>query len=79
MPPVFVLAELALTALVLAAALRWSMPTLGAAALAGSGAILVPLLLTRWTTPPYYVLCGSDRRLRHRVLELEGQREGVLD
>jgi pyrimidine-nucleoside phosphorylase len=38
---------------------RWDIPTLGAAALAGAGIVLVPLLLARWTTQPYYVYVGA--------------------
>jgi len=57
--PIFFVLELLLTFAVLAIALRWSIPTLGAAALAASGAILVPLLLARWTTQPYYVYVGA--------------------
>ena len=57
--PIFFVLELLLTFAVLAIAVRWSIPTLGAAALAASGAILVPLLLARWTTQPYYVYVGA--------------------
>jgi glycosyl transferase family 87 len=39
--------------------LRWHIPTLGAAALAGAGIVMVPLLLARWTTQPYYVYVGA--------------------
>jgi hypothetical protein len=38
---------------------RWHIPTLGAAALAGAGIVMVPLLLARWTTQPYYVYVGA--------------------
>lgn len=38
---------------------RWRIPTLGAAALAGAGIVMVPLLLARWTTQPYYVYVGA--------------------
>ena len=57
--PVFFGLELVLTVAALAVAIRWRVPTLGAAALAASGAILVPLLLARWTTQPYYVYVGA--------------------
>jgi hypothetical protein len=57
--PVFAVAQLVLTAAVIVIALRWHIPTLGTAALAGSAAILVPLLLARWTTQPYYVYVGA--------------------
>ena len=39
--------------------MRWHIPTLGAAALAGAGIVMVPLLLARWTTQPYYVYVGA--------------------
>jgi uncharacterized membrane protein len=39
--------------------LRWDVPTLGGAALAGAGLIMVPLLLAKWTTQPYYVYVGA--------------------
>jgi len=39
--------------------LRWRIPTLGAAALAGAGIVMLPLLLARWTTQPYYVYVGA--------------------
>ncbi len=38
---------------------RWHIPTLGAAALAGAGMVMLPLLLARWTTQPYYVYVGA--------------------
>ena len=38
---------------------RWRVPTLGAAALAGAGMVMLPLLLARWTTQPYYVYVGA--------------------
>jgi hypothetical protein len=38
---------------------RWRVATLGAAALAGAGMVMVPLLLARWTTQPYYVYVGA--------------------
>jgi hypothetical protein len=38
---------------------RWRIPTLGAAALAGAGIVMVPLLLARWTTQPYYAYVGA--------------------
>jgi hypothetical protein len=57
--PIFFALELLLTGVVIAITLRWRVPTLGAAALAASGAIVVPLLLARWTTQPYYVYVGA--------------------
>jgi uncharacterized membrane protein len=38
---------------------RWRVPTVGAAALAGAGIVMLPLLLARWTTQPYYVYVGA--------------------
>jgi hypothetical protein len=38
---------------------RWRVPTLGAASLAGAGGVMLPLLLARWTTQPYYVYVGA--------------------
>jgi uncharacterized membrane protein len=38
---------------------RWPVSTLGAAALAGAGIVMVPLLFARWTTQPYYVYVGA--------------------
>ena len=38
---------------------RWRILSLGAAALAGAGMIVLPLLLARWTTQPYYVYVGA--------------------
>jgi hypothetical protein len=38
---------------------RWEVPSLGAAALAGAGIVMLPLLLARWTTQPYYVYVGA--------------------
>ena len=40
-------------------ALRWQIPSLGAAALAGAGILMLPLLLALWTTQPYYVYVGA--------------------
>jgi hypothetical protein len=38
---------------------RWRVSALGAAALAGAGIVMLPLLLARWTTQPYYVYVGA--------------------
>lgn len=40
-------------------AARSRIATLGAAALAGAGIVMLPLLLARWTTQPYYVYVGA--------------------
>jgi len=39
--------------------MRWQIPTLGAASLAGAGMVMLPLLLARWTTQPYYAYVGA--------------------
>lgn len=58
--PLFMAAELFGTAaLVWLVATRWSAPTLGAAVLVGAGIVLVPLLLAKWTTQPYYAYVGA--------------------
>ena len=55
----FVVISLAGTLGLVALVARWRVPTLGAAALAGAGIVMVPLLLARWTTQPYYVYVGA--------------------
>ncbi len=57
--PLFITVTLAGTIALLVMVARWRIPTLGAAALAGAGAVMVPLLLARWTTQPYYVYVGA--------------------
>lgn len=57
--PLFITAALAGTIALIVMVARWRIPTLGAAALAGAGAVMVPLLLARWTTQPYYVYVGA--------------------
>ncbi|MEK7863353.1 MAG: hypothetical protein AAB295_08835, partial [Chloroflexota bacterium] len=58
--PLFMAAEIVGTlGLVWLVAARWSAPTLGAAVLAGAGIVLVPLLLAKWTTQPYYAYIGG--------------------
>jgi hypothetical protein len=57
--PMFMALSLAGTLGLAVLALRWDIPTLGAAALAGAGILMVPLLLARWTTQPYYVYVGA--------------------
>jgi hypothetical protein len=57
--PMFMLISLAATLGLVVLAVRWDIPTLGAAALAGAGIVMVPLLLARWTTQPYYVYVGA--------------------
>lgn len=55
----FFAAELIVTLGALALALRARIPTIGIAALAGCGVILIALLLARWTTQPYYAYLGG--------------------
>ncbi|MGH2490947.1 MAG: glycosyltransferase 87 family protein [Candidatus Limnocylindria bacterium] len=57
--PMFIALSLAATLGLVALVVRWHVPTLGAAALAGAGIVMVPLLLARWTTQPYYVYVGA--------------------
>jgi len=57
--PMFIALSLAGTVGLVALVVRWRMPTLGAAALAGAGIVMLPLLLARWTTQPYYVYVGA--------------------
>jgi hypothetical protein len=57
--PAFIVASLAGTLGLVALVARWRVPSLGAAALAGAGIVMVPLLLARWTTQPYYVYVGA--------------------
>lgn len=57
--PMFLVVSLAATIGLVVLALRWDVPTLGAAALAAAGLVIVPLLLARWTTQPYYVYVGA--------------------
>ena len=57
--PMFIVISLAGTLGLVALAVRWHIPTLGAAALAGAGIVMVPLLFARWTTQPYYVYVGA--------------------
>src|SRR5688500_8067728 len=48
--PMFMALSLAGTLGLVLLSLRWRIPSLGAAALAGAGLVMVPLLLARWTT-----------------------------
>ena len=57
--PMFMIVSLAGTLGLVVLAVRWDIPTLGAAALAGAGIVMLPLLLARWTTQPYYVYVGA--------------------
>jgi hypothetical protein len=55
----FIAISLAGTLGLVVLAARWRVPTLGAAALAGAGIVMIPLLFARWTTQPYYVYVGA--------------------
>jgi len=57
--PMFMALSLAGTLGLVVLALRWHIPTLGAAVLAGAVIVMLPLLLARWTTQPYYVYVGA--------------------
>jgi hypothetical protein len=57
--PMFMVISLAGTLGLVVLAARWRVPTLGAAALAGAGIVMIPLLFARWTTQPYYVYVGA--------------------
>jgi hypothetical protein len=57
--PLFIVISLAGTLGLVVLAARWRIPSLGAAALAGAGIVMVPLLFARWTTQPYYVYVGA--------------------
>jgi hypothetical protein len=57
--PMFIVISLAGTLGLIVLVARWRVPTLGAAALAGAGIVMVPLLFARWTTQPYYVYVGA--------------------
>ncbi|MBM4420035.1 MAG: hypothetical protein FJ034_00305 [Chloroflexi bacterium] len=55
----FLVAEIVLTLLALALCLRWRIPTLGAAAVAGAGLVALPFFLAAWTTQSYYVYAAT--------------------
>jgi hypothetical protein len=57
--PMFMIFSFAGTLGLTVLVVRWDIPTLGAAALAGAGIVMIPLLLARWTTQPYYVYVGA--------------------
>ena len=57
--PFFFVAEVLLTALAFVLALRTRISTIGRAAFAGCGVILVALLLARWSTQPYFIYVGA--------------------
>jgi len=57
--PLFFAAEVLLTLLGFALALRARFLTIGRAAFAGCGVILIALLLARWSTQPYFIYVGA--------------------
>jgi hypothetical protein len=57
--PLFIAISLVGTLGSVAIVARWRVPTLGVAALASAGILMIPLLLARWTTQPYYVYVGA--------------------
>ena len=56
---VFFVLELVGTIALVVASLRWRPTSLGAAVLGGAGIVMLPLLLARWTTQPYYAYVGA--------------------
>lgn len=57
--PLFFAAELLGSLGAFALFLRARLPTIGAAAFAGCGVVLIALLLAKWTTQPYYAYLGG--------------------
>ncbi len=57
--PLFLVTSLAGTVGLVVLVARWRIPTLGAAALAGAGMVMLVLLRARWTTQPYYAYVGA--------------------
>jgi len=57
--PLFFAAELFGTLALVALVRWWRPPSLGAAVLAGAGIVMVPLLLAKWTTQPYFAYAGA--------------------
>jgi len=55
----FFLGEVVLTLLGFAFAIRARLATVGMAAFAGCGVILIALLLARWSTQPYFIYVGA--------------------
>jgi hypothetical protein len=73
--PLFFLAEIVVTIAALALAVRARIPTIGVAALAGSGVILIALLLARWTTQPYYAYLGGVAAMGVALIDREARTE----
>lgn len=57
--PLFFFAEIAVTLVTLAVALRSRITTIGTATLTACGIILIALLLAKWTTQPYFAYLGG--------------------
>jgi len=57
--PFFFAAEILVTLVTFALLLRARLPTIGAATFGGCAAILIALLLAKWTTQPYYAYLGG--------------------
>ena len=57
--PFFFVAEVVLTPIAFGLALRARIRTIGGAAFAGCGVVLVALLLARWSTQPYFIYVGA--------------------
>lgn len=69
--------QLVVLAAAVAASLYRPMPTLGGAALVGAAVVLVPLLLARWTTQPYYVYAGTVALAGLALLEVRWPRPSM--
>lgn len=76
-PQWIVAVQLLALAAAVGASLYRPMPTLGGAALVGAGVVLVPLLLARWTTQPYYVYAGTVALAGLALLEVRWPRLGA--
>jgi hypothetical protein len=77
--PMFNILMLAGTIGLIALVLRWDVPTLGAAALAGAGLVMLPLLLAKWTTQPYYVYVAAIAACGLALLSYRGVAGGSPD
>jgi hypothetical protein len=73
--PLFFLAEIVVTIAALGLALRARIPTIGVAALAGCGVILIALLLARWTTQPYYAYLGGVAAMGVALIDRDARTE----
>ena len=72
--PFFFVAEVVLTLGAFGLFLRTRLPTIGVAAFAGCGVILVALLLARWTTQPYYAYLGAVASMALALVDRDARR-----